>query len=573
MSAIISPRQYQERMVCTAIENLLRKATCLIKAATGAGKTIVFAELIRRWLNEYQSMRVLVLVHREVIVRQNADKLRAVWPDAPIGIACASASSKVDVGAQVVFGSVQTMASRLETMPKFHLAIVDEAHRLPPKTEDSQYKRVLDRLALYYPTFRLFGLTATPFRLGWGNIYGRNHKRTSDDEPIANWFDTLDLEIGIRELQAIQPDDDNPDAPYLCGMRAFVEDKSIGSELESVTKTAGEYNQRELSDLMQKTIHLQTALDAYRKHCAGRTRCVVFGVDISHAEQLRKIFSAAGVETAVVHSEKAKDHNRRILAEFDAGQIPVVVNVGVMTEGWDCRGVDLILLCRPTMSAALFVQIIGRGLRPFAGKQDVLVLDLAGNFNRHGAPWEPVLPDYSHPGRPKQPTVKVERKCPACGHMNPANTKVCEACGEILIVKQVVPAKSVSLRELNLERMAKAAAEKAAIAAASRTVCRIKSMVFSSHITRKGDRCLKVTLGLEPVDGARYSLAVFATHWYRLDGPGAWYFRQWWRAIAPGMPVPETVSGAIEARSSVAEPMREVVAMKNSDGYWKVLGW
>ena len=238
------------------MDTLLRKPACLIQAATGAGKTIVFAELIRRWLNQYPAMRILVLVHREVIVRQNARKLWDVWPTAPLGIACASAQSKVQVSSPVVFASVQTLASRIATVPMFHLVIVDEAHRLPPKSVESQYKAVLDRLLSYYPTMRLFGLTATPSRLNWGPIYGAKHKRQDDESPSQNWFDSLDLEIGMKQLQEAEPDDENPDAPYLCGMRVFVEDKTIERDLQAVATTAGEYNQGQLSELKIGRAHV-----------------------------------------------------------------------------------------------------------------------------------------------------------------------------------------------------------------------------------------------------------------------------------------------------------------------------
>lgn len=552
------PRPYQEDMIQCAIETFKRKKTCLIHGATGAGKTIVFAEIIRRFLNDYPTMKILVLVHREILVTQNADKLRRIWPNAPIGIACASASSRVQMDAPVCFGSIQTLASRIETLPMYHLVIIDEAHRLPPKTAKSQYCTVLDRLESYYAGLRVFGLTATPFRLSWGPIYGRKHKRTSDNDPSGNWFDALDLSIGIKDLQRTIPE--APDSPYLCGMRAFIEDKSISRELTSVSKTAGEFNQAELSDLMQKTIHLQTALDAYRKHSEGRTRTVIFAVDISHAERLREIFSAAGIGSECVHSEKAKAHNREVLEKFDAGAIPVVVNVGVLTEGWDCRSVDMLLLCRPTMSAALFVQIVGRGLRTFPGKKDVLILDLAGNFNRHGPPWAPIMADYSSPGRPKEKIVRPDKKCPACGHENPAGMWCCEECGEILKVKQIEEAKAVKLRELNLDKMQSAVTDG--------FPGQVSSLNFSKHVTPRGDTCLRVDAYVALDSG---NMGINASHFYRFDGPGAWFFGKFWRVVGAGVPLPGNVEQAVESRQKIT--LLPKVTVKRDGKYWKVQGW
>jgi len=565
---MITPRPYQEQMIQTAFEKMRVQPSVLIQAATGAGKTIVFAEFIKRFLTTYSGFRILCLVHREIIVRQNANKLRSVWPEAPIGLACASISSKVDLDMPIVFGSIQTLTSRIEELPMFHLVIVDEAHRLPPKSQakekPSQYEQVLCRLFEYYPKLRIFGLTATPFRLNWGPIYGNKHKRLSNDEPSRNWFATLDLEISMRYLQSLQPDDENPDAPYLCGMRAFVEDKDIGIELTGIKKTAGEFNQGQLSDLMQKTIHLETALAAYKKHRDGRRKCVVFAVDISHAEKLETIFNNAGIPAGCVHSKQKKLDNAEVLEDFDKRDLAVVINVGVMTEGWDSTGVDLILLCRPTMSAALFVQIVGRGLRTHPGKTDVLILDLAGNFDRHGPPWAPNLPDYSNPGKPKEKEQKPDAVCPNCGCENPAGTWCCKFCGEILKISQYQEAKAVELRELNLDNMMRLNLPPGVKAG------KVTWMEFNPHKTSKGDECLKVNVAarLYKLDGHLGQQQIAATHYYRLDGPGVWYYKKFWKRIV-GSSAPERLDEALQ----VEPKFRGDVQVKKDGSYWKVVGW
>jgi len=557
-------RPYQQEMISCACDQFKRKKSVLQQAATGAGKTVVFAELIRRFINDFPSMKILVLVHREIIVTQNADKLRAIWPSAPIGIACASANSKINLDAPVVFGSIQTLASRLSTLPLFHLVIIDEAHRLPPKSVASQYKTVLDRLHSYYPGLRIFGLTATPFRLNWGPIYGKKHKRVSDEKPSENWFEELDLEIGIQKLQMIQPDDENPDAPYLCGMRAFVEDHSISSELNGISKTGGEFNLGELSDLMQKTIHLSTAFESYKKYVGDRKRCVIFAVDIDHAEKIRTIFINDGLFPETVHSKKPKATNREILQQFDDGKLSIVINVGVLTEGWDCRSVDMLLLCRPTMSAALFVQIVGRGLRTFPGKEDVLILDLAGNFAKHGPPWSPILPDYSSPGKPKEKKQIPDKDCPNCGFANPANVWTCQQCGEILRVKQIEEAKHVKLRELNLERMEKAIEKKEEAIPGT-----IKTMEFSKHISQRGDVCLKVSAFIQFENG---NMGVNCTHFFRLDGPGRWYFERFWRKGYHMTEIPKTIDDIIDF-TKYNDMLSIPVSVMKDGKYWKVQGW
>jgi DNA repair protein RadD len=553
---MLVPRPYQELMISTAMQTMLRKSSCLIQAATGAGKTVVFAELIRRWINAYPSMRILVLVHREIIVKQNAGKLWEIWPDAPIGIACASAQRKVQVDQPVVFASVQTLASRISTMPMFHLVIVDEAHRMTPKGLPSQYKTIIEQLRIYYPTLRIFGLTATPYRLNWGPIYGSNHKRKDDKSPSANWFDELDLSIGMKQLQETEPDDDNPDAPYLCPMRVFVEDKSIEVELRGISTVAGEYNAGQLSGLMKNSLHVASALDAYKKHREGRFRCVVFAVSIEHAERLKEVFLADSIPCEVVHSDQEKEHNRDILKAFDAGKIPVVVNVGVMTEGWDCRSVDMLLMARPTKSAALFVQIVGRGLRTFPGKQDVLIIDLAGNFNRHGPPWEPILPSYEKAGsRPKEQEKKPEKECDKCGTPNPTGSWVCSECGNVLRVRQIEEARPVKLRELELAKMARKKGERAG---------QIESLGFSKHVTKlTGAICLRVTAYLTGGSSA--------VHFFRVDKP--YYLGKMWLNLHAPFPIPKTIEALLDAHKKIPQPYPFVTLSKDDRGYWKVNEW
>lgn len=564
----------------TAIKQALQQSpTVLIQAATGAGKTVVFAELIRQYVNEFPKIRILVLVHREIIVKQNADKLRSVWKEAPISIACASIDKKIDLKSNVVFASVQTLASKktMEILPMFHLIIVDEAHRLPPKNTDSQYKLVIDRLYSYYQRTRLLGFTATPYRLNWGNIYGREHKRLSNDEPCKNWFNDLNHSVGIRTLQSIGIDDENPDAPYLCGMRAWNEDISISQDLESISKTAGEFNQGELSTTMKKTVHLQSALDAYRKHSEGRKRCVVFAVDISHAQKLCEVFENAGYKSFCVHSKQAKEVNKHILSEFDAGNIPIVTSVGQLSEGWDCRSVDMLMMCRPTLSAALFVQMIGRGLRTFPGKMDVLVLDLAGCFFSHGSPYEPILPDYSQPGRKKEPKTRPVKKCPACGFENAPNTWCCTQCGEILLVCQIVEAPKVVLKELNLDAINDARDKQQQILKSPEFRCTINKILFSRHITQAGADCLKASARLNVMDddGKIGNIEITANHFYRLDGPARFYFLKFFKLLTGTKEnAPSDIHEAIEMMKNWEVGFTGLEATVMKDGkFWKVKGW
>ena len=187
--------------------------------ATGAGKTIIFCKLIKELLSHWPQIRIGILAHRRELIGQAHAKLLEEWPEAPIGIACASTGMRVDTDCPVVIGSVQTLVRRVEETAPFDLIIVDEAHRIPPVNKKSQYQSWLSAIKKSNSKLRILGCTATPFRLGHGYIYGNVCKPGNQ-----NLFNSLDFHIGIRQLQK---------EGYLCDYRAK-EAETIESELKSV---------------------------------------------------------------------------------------------------------------------------------------------------------------------------------------------------------------------------------------------------------------------------------------------------------------------------------------------------
>ena len=136
-------RPYQEEMVAAAMAAIPRDNFVLIQAATGAGKTIFFAELIKRLLAEWPSLRIGVLAHRAILIDQTRDKMMGVWPESPIGVACSSTGIQVETDQPVVIGSVQTLVRRMDETPPFDIVVIDEAHRIPPRNHNSQYLKWL----------------------------------------------------------------------------------------------------------------------------------------------------------------------------------------------------------------------------------------------------------------------------------------------------------------------------------------------------------------------------------------------------------------------------------------------
>ncbi len=539
----VTLRPYQEEALAAVVSACLEERFLLLQAATGAGKTILFSELIKRFMGEYD-MRIAIVAHREVLVRQAYEKLLKVWPEAVmhVGLACSSVSSEVRVDRPVTIGSPQTLARRLGVMPPPHLVIRDEVHRLPPANEKSQDRELIDAWTGYYPELRVLGVTATPFRFGHGYIYGERCRPGK-----KNWFPRLHYSIGISTLQ---------DQGFLVPYRAL-EAENIDAELAGVRTDKGEFNTADLAGIMSKEVHVGSAVNAYQEHGQGRRHVVAFCVTIDHAEKVRSAFEAAGYQSGIVHSQMSKEARDFALRRFDAGELRVICNVGVLTEGWDSTAVDCLIMCRPTLSPALYVQIIGRGLRTHPGKTDCLVLDLSGNCARHGDPDDPRV---TVPGQNKRKVQAsdepVGKICPACKLLAPSGAVECRECGHEFprpVVQEINEA--VSLRDVHWAPFP----------------VRVDSARAESYLSRAGNRMLKVAMTC--FNGG--TVPILVNHFMDIEGHASSYGQSkafmLWRRLSGGQEPPRTVDEAVTRFGEITLPAE--VLIKQDGKYFNVTRW
>lgn len=522
-------RPYQVDALNTVMNDLRHKPRVLLQMATGGGKTLIFSEIIRRWMTEFPAMTIAVVAHRQELVTQARDKLRAIWPEGfhKIGLACAGAG-RVDTRRSVLIGSVQTLARRALRHP-IHLLIIDEVHRLSAVESGGQYHQLVNRLTDQNPNLRVLGVTATPYRLGYGYIYGPDCKPGR-----TNFFPELNFQISLEDLVA---------GGYLVPVRAK-EGSSIGADLSRVKLTNGDYDATELNSLLLRGIHIQSAVDAYEKYGEGRDKVLIFAVSIEHAEKLAEAFSQAGHQSAAVHSQMAFRSRRRVLRDFDQGALKVLVNVGILTEGWDSPRVNLIMMCRPTKAPALFVQMIGRGTRLHPGKEDLLVLDLAENYKAHGDPSDPAvrLPGAGGGEAP----FKV---CPDCAALLPTSTLQCRDCGhqwEVRLIDEEVAPPMVEVKRSPTGQS------------------RVIRWEAGGYVTQRGHYMLRLVVLCRPGSEIHYFMD--------LEGAASAYGRQksralWWQ-LSGGQEPPRTVR---EAETRVGElRLPEFVTVIKKNGY-KVL--
>lgn len=354
-------RDYQEEAIRTILSEYKAGVTRqLVIIATGGGKTVVFASLAR-----VLKKPTLVLAHRDELVRQAADKFSIVWPEASLGIV--KAQENDHQGKDVVIASVQTLSrpSRLNQFDKnrFGLMVVDEAHHVTAGT----YVSVLNALGFMEndPKKLLLGVTATGFR--------------GDGVGLGKVFQKITFQRSILSLIK---------AGYLVDIKGLA--VKTNTDISSVEIKRGDYDEKQLGNLLNTPERNQIIVQAFKQHAPNR-RAIAFTVDVQHAVDLAAVFRANGVSAEAVWGDMPYKTRVEILEAFSRGDIQVVTNCGILTEGVDIPATDCVIMARPTRSRVLFVQMLGRGTRLYPGKQDCLVIDITDNCVRNDALTLPTL--------------------------------------------------------------------------------------------------------------------------------------------------------------------------------------
>jgi len=535
-------RQYQKDCLDAIVRAIPNDKDILFQAATGAGKTIIFCSLIKHLLTEWPYIRIGILAHRRELITQNRDKLLSVWPDAPVGIACTSVTSQVITETPVVIGTIQTLVRRIEDTSPFEVIIIDEAHRIPPINLKSTYRKWVLAMREHNPNVRIIGCTATPFRLGHGYIFGKACKPRHD-----NLFPKLHYSIGIRALQKEN---------YLCEYHAM-EAEDVSDDLKNV-RVSGDYNLGDLSNVMSRPVHLGSAVSAIQKYAEDRKRIIVFCCTIDHSEKLVTALKKENIVSAYIHSKMPIPQRDMILKEFEAGRIRVLCNIGVLTEGWDSPAVDCVLLCRPTKSTGLYVQMVGRGLRPHPDKKNVLILDLSSNCTYHGDPNNPSVKIANTTNYNKQAPTKI---CPECQTIHFLGVKECNVCGYVFIKEPEVDNGSKHMRDVSWIR------HEAPI------VVTVEHIEAQDYISQNGNRMLKVSMRCRR-SGAL--IPVFVNHFFDFEGNGSdrgmIFSRRLWENLA-GTDPPETVEEAKEREHELFYGIPARIEIRKKERWWNVEYW
>jgi ATP-dependent helicase IRC3 len=348
--SILEVRPYQQEALDAIIAGEARGVRRpLVALPTGTGKTVVFAHLIAQ-----RPGRALVLVHRDELVWQAIDKLRMVAPELPVGVVKAA---RDEVLMPCLIASVQTLSreARLARVPPdFQTIIVDEAHHAVAET----YRRVLRAMRSFADDGPLtLGVTATPTR---GDAIG-----------LQAVFQDIVYEKTILEMIA---------AGYLCDLRAV--QIRLAVDFHDLHTRAGDLIEREIDDLLMAAEAPEHVSRAYRAHAMGR-KALLFTPTVAMACAMAEALRHHGIAAEALSGETPLEARQAMLQRLKSGATSVIANCAVLTEGFDEPSVDAVIIARPTKSATLYTQMIGRGTRLYPGKGDCLILDCVGATTRH----------------------------------------------------------------------------------------------------------------------------------------------------------------------------------------------
>ena len=339
-------RDYQQRGIAD-IRRLYsqgKRHVCYC-APTGAGKTIFFVDVAQK--AAARKRRVVITVHRQELVEQTVEALA----DEGIEFGVIAAGYPENPDALVQVAMVFTLANKLEQLDGVELLIIDEAHHILAATWMAILAAALNAHVL--------GVTATAERL--------------DGKGLHATFDALVVGPTVKELIARE---------YLSPFVVFAPERPVN--LKHLRSMAGDYALNQLADRMNTKVVLDDVIAEYRKHLAGQS-ALAFCVTIKHSRAAAQAFRDAGIEAVHLDGDTPAAERRAIIARLESEPI-VVCNCGIIAEGLNVPSVAGVILLRPTKSLGLYLQQIGRALRPAPGKTRAVILDHAGNVYRHGFP-------------------------------------------------------------------------------------------------------------------------------------------------------------------------------------------
>ena len=491
---------------------------------------------------EHWNGRVLVLAHVKELLEQSAETLRKMAPDLDVGVYSAGLRSR-DTDHPVIVAGIQSVYRRACDLDAFDLILVDEAHLLPPDGE-GMYQQFLADSKLINPNVRLIGLTATPYRLKSGML--------CDPNSLLNH---VCFEIGVKEL-IVQG--------YLCPLKTKSGRKK--AEYGGLHIRGGEFIGSEVEALMDTDELVGAACREIATATRDRKAVLIFASSVAHAEHVRETLSdIVGAECGLITGDTPTGVRDELINRFRGKQVATnlfgdlkpplkyLVNVNVLTTGFDAPNVDCVVLLRPTASPGLFYQMVGRGFRLHPDKDDCLVLDYGDNILRHGP-----VDTIQIAERKSNNGTAPAKECPECQTVVHAAYTSCPDCGF-----EFPPPE----RNKHNPQASSAGILSGEFAD---TEYEVQDVKYSVHAKRDAPDDAPRSLRVD----YRLGLNHWQSEWVCIEHSG--FARRkavaWWRQRSPD-PVPDTAQRAVEVAEAggVASPIQITVRSESGQRFDRIL--
>jgi len=531
--------RYYQRDAIDAVYSFLRNRDgnpCVV-VPTGGGKTPIIATIIHDAVTKWGG-RVLLIAHRKELLEQAQDKLLRVDPKMDVGIYSAGLNQRKKNNA-VILGGIQSIYNKACDLGAFNLILIDEAHLIPPSGE-GMFQQFLTDCKVINPKHRVIGLTATPYRMTTGPLCG----------PDCILTDVC-YEVGILEL--IQNG-------FLCPLVSKCGHQTNTSGLH---QRNGEFISAEANELMMSI--LATSVADLVNRTKDRHSTLVFSQGVEHAKAVHDLLQKAGRSAEVITGETIPRLRDLWLNEFKRRQIQYLVNVDVLTTGFDATNIDAVALMRPTLSPGLYYQMVGRGLRIDPGKSNCLVLDYGGNIETHGPIDCIITPDKRRTGGGDRAAIDEQnlKLCPSCKTYVDKAYEICPECE--FSFKRESDSKEVKHETRPADH------DILSDGKATQEEHEVTEVVYTVH-TKRNDPYAPQTMKVEYFCGIIKSFA----EWICIEHTG--FARQkaehWWRNRSRD-PFPQSAEHAvmIAEAGGLADCVKIIVETKPGDKFPRIVGW
>lgn len=387
----------------------------LIVLPTGSGKAFVSSTLVKNTMSQWPFLRMALITHSSKLIDQNAKDLQSHWPNAPLGICCAGLKRN-EIGEPILYGTIGSVRKKVQKIGHIDLLIVDECHLIHHKNQ-GMYRIFINDLLMINPHMRVVGFTATPYRMSHGMIVDGVDALFHKDMIIGATIEELIFKKKLATLHS--------------------KHTKFTYDVKGLKKRDGDFVEKDLQERCNTDAQNIAAVDEIIARAGNRRHWLIFCTGIDHAVAVAAIFESRGISSACVLGKTPERERDRIFLDFESRKIKVVTNVDVWTIGFNLPDLDLIAFLRPTESRGLYEQMAGRGTRLKSHTDHCLVLDFAGNIERHGP--ITVTPEFATKG--EGDGIPPLKSCPSdkidingksgCDEIIHISIMTCPMCGYV----------------------------------------------------------------------------------------------------------------------------------------------